>query len=777
MRNAARYDLRLFVTCLSFIVLTLSCAALAGWWLHVPVLTSMIPNYATMKPSTALCLGLLGLAAFGQREAEPPGGDRRVVIGRDLAAAVALLVSGASLAEYLAKVTFGFDQWLAKVPMDRFADPAGRMSRGTCVCLILTSAALLLLDRFPRISTSFIFAGLTASVSGLVGFCFQSGPLIHVLWFRSLAVHTGLCLFLLQVAVLAARPEREPFCTLVQYQRREGKRRYLLFAVLILPLVLGLLILAGMQAQLYDVRYALAALVVLLMAIQTFILWADSFALNRVESQLRENELESSRILQSIGEAVIVTDTEARVLRMNPQAEALTGWPFAEAQGQSLNEVFAIFSEESGKPVENPVDRVKHTGKVVGLANHTVLRHRDGPMIHIDDSSAPISNEDGLLTGIVLVFRNVNERKQAEARLLASDNKLRAALAAARLGAWELDLATEEMDCSEVCKANFGRGPQDPFSYSDLLDAVDPEDRPEVTEALRLAVEKQQVYQAEYRIRWPDGSPHWIVASGQVLPGPIDTPPRIVGVTLDVTERHQSAAALIQNEKLAAVGRLASSIAHEINNPLESVTNLLFLVRSSAESPEVQQYVATAERELQRISAITSQTLRFHKQSTNPRAIICEDLIDDILSIYQGKIVNSHVCVERRKRVTRPVMCFDGEIRQVLSNLVGNAIDAMQTTGGRLLLRTREATHWRTGQQGLVMTVADTGGGISAQASARIFEPFYTTKGMAGTGLGLWISKEIVARHEGVLRVRSSQAARACGTVFTIFLPLNAAVR
>ena len=151
-------------------------------------------------------------------------------------------------------------------------------------------------------------------------------------------------------------------------------------------------------------------------------------------------------------------------------------------------------------------------------------------------------------------------------------------------------------------------------------------------------------------------------------------------------------------------------------------------------------------------------------------------MIGDSLSIYQGRIVNSKVQVDKRKRAQPSVMCLGGEIRQVLSNLIGNAIDAMPF-GGRLVLRSREATRWKTGERGIVLTVADTGIGMSAATQQKIFEPFFTTKGIGGTGLGLWISAEIVHRHRGTLSVRSSQAAKHTGLVCALFLPFEANVR
>jgi PAS domain S-box-containing protein len=251
----------------------------------------------------------------------------------------------------------------------------------------------------------------------------------------------------------------------------------------------------------------------------------------------------------------------------------------------------------------------------------------------------------------------------------------------------------------------------------------------------------------------------------------------IIALGVDVTESKRAELALMQTEKLAAVGRLASSIAHEINNPLESVTNLLYLARETAWNPETRQYLEIADRELRRVAVIANQTLRFHKQSSKPQLITCEDLIGSAISIYQGRLVNSSVEVERRKRAKHPVLCFEGEIRQVLSNLIINAIDAMHPDGGRLLMRSREGTDWKTGRKGLFLTVADTGSGMSPDTAANIFEPFFTTKEIGGTGLGLWVSHQIVERHGGTLAVRSSQRKGRSGTVFTLFLPFEAVVR
>lgn len=247
----------------------------------------------------------------------------------------------------------------------------------------------------------------------------------------------------------------------------------------------------------------------------------------------------------------------------------------------------------------------------------------------------------------------------------------------------------------------------------------------------------------------------------------------ITAASLEITQQKKAEQALIQSEKLAVVGRLAASIAHEINNPLEAVTNLQYLAESSDDLVQTREYLRLAGIELRRVSAITSQTLRFHKQATKPQDVLAEELIASVLSVFQGRFSNSHVTVLERYRGRQPLRCFEGEIRQVLSNLVSNGLDAMVGRRGKLSLRTTLAKRPLDEATGVVITVADNGGGMTKETVAKLFLPFYTTKGITGTGLGLWVSKEIVDRHGGNIRVRSSQTPDHSGTVVRLFLPLG----
>jgi PAS domain S-box-containing protein len=249
----------------------------------------------------------------------------------------------------------------------------------------------------------------------------------------------------------------------------------------------------------------------------------------------------------------------------------------------------------------------------------------------------------------------------------------------------------------------------------------------------------------------------------------------ITAVILEMTNQKKAEAALIQSEKLAAVGRLASSISHEINNPLEAITNLLYLVDLSKELPEgIRRYVHTAQNELSRVCQIATQTLRFHRQAVRATRVSAAELVDAVLNLYQGRLANSSIKVEATYASSTTVLCFENDIRQVLNNLIANAIDAMRQ-GGRILVRAHDATYYSPqyphGRPGIRITIADTGHGMSPDVQARLFEPFYTTKDLNGTGLGLWISAGIVSRHQGRITFRSNQHPIHHGSVFSLFLP------
>ncbi|HEX2918914.1 MAG TPA: ATP-binding protein, partial [Edaphobacter sp.] len=228
--------------------------------------------------------------------------------------------------------------------------------------------------------------------------------------------------------------------------------------------------------------------------------------------------------------------------------------------------------------------------------------------------------------------------------------------------------------------------------------------------------------------------------------------------------------ALRNTDKLALAGRMAASIAHEINNPLESVTNLLYLAEHESISEEARSYLTLAQHELARVSHIASQTLGFFRNNRGTSTIPLPEILDSALSLHLGRLSTSNVVVRKEYGSVAPQFVQQGELRQVIVNLIGNALDAM-AEGGRLRLRVRPAYDAVTDTRGARIVIADTGSGMSKVTQRQIFEPFFTTKGASGTGLGLWVSSQIIARHKGRISLRSSQSPNHRGTVFSIFLP------
>src|SRR5579863_7684014 len=265
----------------------------------------------------------------------------------------------------------------------------------------------------------------------------------------------------------------------------------------------------------------------------------------------------------------------------------------------------------------------------------------------------------------------------------------------------------------------------------------------------------------------------WLVSTYPIRTTPSQV--RWAGIIVqDISERKRSEEVLRKTEKLAATGRLAASIAHEVNNPLEAITNLLYLLRNFCDlNDTAMRYVTMAEREGKRIAEIAQQTLRFYRQSTLPHRANMAELLDSILDLYNPRCNTFNIRVERRYDPEMDLYCFAGEVRQVFANLVGNAIDAT-SAGGRLVVRARRSRNWEfPGLSGVRFTVADTGFGMEQDVRERVFEAFFTTKENTGTGLGLWVSHEIILKHRGIVHVRSKAGGpgRPSGTVFQIFLP------
>jgi signal transduction histidine kinase len=354
---------------------------------------------------------------------------------------------------------------------------------------------------------------------------------------------------------------------------------------------------------------------------------------------------------------------------------------------------------------------------------------------------------------------------------LKIEETLQLAAETAGVGTWHLFLAENELRSSPHCKEIFGVLPDAPFSYEDFLATVHPDDRSLVELSVTRALDPNGtgLYELDYRIVRSDGTIRWLGGKGRTFFEERDGQKvaiRFIGTVLDRTERRRIQEALIESEKLAVTGRLAASIAHEIRNPVGAVMNLLYLLRTEPSETRRSEYIQLAEGELSRVSEIATNTLRFNREPAGNTAFDLSELIETVITLFHARIAQKKVAVEADLPRNIFVSGPQGELRQVVANLVGNALDAMPR-GGRLILRIRKFLNHRTGKPCVRLTVADTGVGMSAEVRSRLFEAFYTTKGAAGNGLGLWLSLEIMKKCGSSMHLRSAVGR---GTVFHLSL-------
>jgi len=307
------------------------------------------------------------------------------------------------------------------------------------------------------------------------------------------------------------------------------------------------------------------------------------------------------------------------------------------------------------------------------------------------------------------------------------------------------------------------------------LGFIHPQDREPVIREWLAAVRQGMEYSSAFRwgsgnaARWSHMRAAPMFADDGRLLG-------YVGTIEDITERKRAEEALQVSEKLAATGRLAAAFAHEINNPLEAVTNLLYILQQHPRlDEEARRYVDLAQEELSRVVHIARQTLAFYRDSSLPVAVKLAEVIDSLSEVYARKIQARNIRVDRRLDPAATVQGYPGELRQVFANLLSNALEAVPDRG-TVRVHVFSTRNWRNPEQrGVRVVVADNGPGIAAQPRERIFEPFFTTKGEKGTGLGLWVTLGIVRKYGGSVRVRSTTQGVRTGTCFSVFFPAHSA--
>lgn len=496
------------------------------------------------------------------------------------------------------------------------------------------------------------------------------------------------------------------------------------------------------------------------------------------EASATQARIELAAIVESSDDAILSKDLNGIIHSWNHGAERIYGYTAAEIIGKHITSLL---------PRDYPDDTLQIMARLrrgERLEHYETLRQaKDGTVLNVSLTISPIRDESGTIIGASAIARDITERKHSEKELRRSRQALQESEQRFR------SLVQNSSDVITILGADgtilyespsieriLGYKPEN-LVGKNSFDFIHPDDRPraQATFQEHLPI-PGSITPIELRFRHKDGSWRILEATGNNLLHE----PAVAGIVVnsrDITERKRTEDVLHATEKLATTGRLAAAIAHEINNPLEGVTNLLYLLENHASlDATARHYARMAQEEVARVARIARQTLAFYREPTVPVEVDVAELVQGLLELYTHKLHTRRITLEERLETAAPITASPGEVRQVLSNLVGNALDAV-ADGGAITVHVFQSRDWRhPWRQGVRITVADNGHGIRAEHRRNIFDPFFTTKGDKGTGLGLWVSSGIVQKYGGSIHVHSSARAGHSGTCFSVFFPYLTAV-
>jgi PAS domain S-box-containing protein len=466
-------------------------------------------------------------------------------------------------------------------------------------------------------------------------------------------------------------------------------------------------------------------------------------------------------IITSSDDAIISKDLNGVISSWNEGARRMFGYEASEIVGHSI---LRLIPPELHHEEDFILAKIR-SGERIEHFESTRLR-KNGERFPISVTISPIKEESGRIVGASKIARDISDRRQAD----ESRYRLAAIVDSADDAIISKDLNGIITSWNHGARRLFGYEPEEIIGQS-ILRLIPENLQHEEAEILRKLSAGQKIEHYETTRVGKNGETHEV----SITISPIrNRHGEVVGgskIARDVSDRKKIERMAIEAEKIATTGRMAAAIAHEINNPLGSVLNLIYLARQEGLSvQDIRNYLATAESELERVSHIARQTLGYYRDTGSPSEVYLHDLIENVLSVYRNKLLAHNIALQARFNDIRKISVHSGEIVQVFSNVISNAIDAMPK-GGRLSIAINQTG--RTEQEGLQVVVSDTGQGIRRDHIGKVFEPFFTTKGNLGTGIGLWVTKQLVERHNGQISISSSTEPNDSGTAVTISLPFS----
>jgi PAS domain S-box-containing protein len=486
----------------------------------------------------------------------------------------------------------------------------------------------------------------------------------------------------------------------------------------------------------------------------------DKVAASSSEAEKAQRRL--AAIIEYSEDAIASKDLNGIITSWNKSAERLFGYKAEEIIGKPVTLIIPPELHDDEPRILEKIrggERIKHF--------QTVRVHKNGQRIDVSLTVSPIRDEKGNIVGAAKIVRDITRQKKLEEAAL----RLAAIVESSDDAIASKDLNGVVTSWNRSAEKLFGYKPEEiigkhitmiipPELHHDedmILSKIRRGEKIDHFETIRLHKngERIEVSLTISPVKDDDGN---VIGAAKIV--------------RNIMETNKIERALQTTEKLAAAGRMAATVAHEINNPLEAVTNLVYLAkRDLTNNDRVAGYLELASRELDRVAHITRQTLGFYRDTSSPVRFNVAETLEDLLLLYEKRFESRRIELVKQYDKALEITALAGEIRQAFSNLITNAIDAMPD-GGKLMLKISKAREWRgSGLSGIRVTILDTGSGIEPKHRRNIFQPFFTTKTDVGTGLGLWITRGIVEKHRGTIQMKSRTGQNCHGAAFSIFLP------
>jgi PAS domain S-box-containing protein len=464
-------------------------------------------------------------------------------------------------------------------------------------------------------------------------------------------------------------------------------------------------------------------------------------------------------IVQNSDDPIISKDLNGIIISWNEAAVRVFGYRPDEIVGGSILQLIPPELHHQEEMILRKLragERIDHF--------ETVRIRKSGEKFPVSEVISPIKDDEGNVIGASKITRDISELKRND----ESRFRLAAIVDSADDAIVSKDLNGIVRSWNEGAYRMFGYTAEEMVGQS-ILRLIPPELQYEEDEILRKLRAGERIDHYETTRLKKNGQTFEV----SVTISPIrDESGRVIGaskIARDISDRKRIERLLVQSEKLAATGRMAAAIAHEINNPLESLLNLVFLARQNTDtSGKAHQYLLTAEEELERVAHIARQTMGYYRDTGSPVEVYLHDLVENVLTVYNTKLISADIAVDRRFNDLQKIVVSKGEMLQVFSNIIANAIEAMRE-GGTLSISIRKIIS-STGD-GLQVVIQDNGVGISQEHLPKVFEPFFTTRGDLGTGIGLWVAKQLIEGRGGQISIASSTEKEKSGTTVTIFIP------